>query len=369
LSLRKTNTISERNIIDLVFLKNGIKKVVVKYFGFQGYCQKCLRYLSPSGVRQFGRQQIYGHGFQAWMIYQRLEMRLPYRLIVDGIKEQFGESIDYTTAARCLTYVARHYRETENIIIQNLLASPFICVDETGINIEGNDWYVWVLTNRKYVVFRLTETRETKLVHEILADYNGILVSDFYPGYDSFECRQQKCWVHLIRDLNHDLWKEPFDIEFEILVTAVRDLILPIFESIEKYGLKRRNLKKFKESIPRFYSNMIDEKVYQSELATRYQKRFERYRKSLFQFLEEDRIPWHNNFTENGIRHFAKQRTISGSLYESITHDYLLLLGIKQTCRFQNKSFLKFLLSGEQDIDKFKVPRSKKSTRPVGMPK
>src|SRR5438128_10955353 len=53
----------------------------------------------------------------------------------------------------------------------------------------------------KYLPMKLTETREATIAHEFLINYNGILISDFYPGYDSVRCRQQKCWVHLIRDL------------------------------------------------------------------------------------------------------------------------------------------------------------------------
>ena len=52
------------------------------------------------------------------------------------------------------------------------------------------------------MVFRMTETREAVIVHEFLSDYQGILISDFYPGYDAVKCRQQKCLVHLIRDLD-----------------------------------------------------------------------------------------------------------------------------------------------------------------------
>ena len=48
------------------------------------------------------------------------------------------------------------------------------------------------------------------VAHDFLADYNGTLISDFYPGYDSVQCQQQKCWVHLIRDLNDDLWGNTF---------------------------------------------------------------------------------------------------------------------------------------------------------------
>lgn len=68
-------------------------------------------------------------------------------------------------------------------------------------------------------------------------------------------------------------------------------------------------------------------------------------------------IPWHNNTAENAIRHLAVQRKISGTFFKSAASQYLLLLGITQTCRFQNKSLLKFLLSGEIDIEKFKSPK------------
>ncbi len=51
---------------------------------------------------------------------------------------------------------------------------------------------------------------------------------------------------------------------------------------------------------------------------------------------------------------FLSKRRYQGFFHASVIREYLILLGIKQTCRFQEKSFLKFLLSGEQDVDKFK---------------
>ena len=36
----------------------------------------------------------------------------------------------------------------------------------------------------------------------MLSHFGGVLVSDFYAGYDSINCAQQKCLVHLLRDIN-----------------------------------------------------------------------------------------------------------------------------------------------------------------------
>jgi hypothetical protein len=43
-----------------------------------------------------------------------------------------------------------------------------------------------------------------------------------------------------------------------------------------------------------------------------------------------------------------------------ISGNYLVLLDIKQACRFQGKSFFKFLLSGETDLEKFEARKRKR---------
>jgi hypothetical protein len=170
-------------------------------------------------------------------------------------------------------------------------------------------------------------------------------------------CKQQKCLVHLIRDLNDDLWKNPFNQEYEAFVGSVRNLLVPIFDDVQKYGLKARNLRKHVKRVERFQKTSIDGREYSCDVTAKYQKRFQRYADSLFTFLEGDGIPWNNNTAERAIRHLAVQRKISGSLFQSGAEDYLRLLGVAQTCRFQEKSFLHFLLSGEEDVDQYKSPK------------
>ena len=97
-----------------------------------------------------------------------------------------------------------------------------------------------------------------------------------------------------------------------------------------------------------------------------YQKRFDRYRDSLFTFLTQDGIPWENNMAERAIRQLAVQRKISGSFFKRVAPQYLLLLAISQTCRFQGKSFLKFLLSKDNDVDSFRRTRPIKYSLPWG---
>ena len=365
--LQKSEEMAERTLIDLHFTKSGCRKTITKYVGTKGYCQRCCVYYTPHGIQKLSRQ-LFGHAFQAWTIYQRIILRLPYRVIAQVMEDLFGERASEGTILNFMRHFAEYYAPTEKIQVQRILKSPFIHIDETKLNIQGTDHYVWVFTDGKHVVFRMTETRETTIVHEFLSNYEGVLISDFYPGYDSVRCKQQKCWVHLIRDLNEDLWKAPFDTEFESFIIGVKNLIAPILEAVEKYGLKKRNLNKFKKSIEQFYKRNIVDKDYKSELTIKYQKRFQRYKESLFTFLEQDSIPWNNNTAERALRHLAVQRKISGTFFEHPAPQYLHLLGIAQTCRFQDKSFLKFLISKEKDIDKFRATKHLNISRPIGSP-
>jgi hypothetical protein len=282
------------------------------------------------------------------------------------MEDLFGERASDGSLVRFIEYFAQYYASTENILLQRILESPFVHIDETRLNIRGTDHYVWVFTDGKHVLFKMTETRETTIVHEILKNYKGVLISDFYGGYDSVQCEQQKCLVHLIRDLNEELWNVPFDTEFESFVLEVKNLLVPILEAVGRYGLKKRHLNKFQKLVEQFYKKNIVDRDYKGEASVKFQKRFQRYEQSLFTFLERDSIPWNNNMAERAIRHLAIQRKISGYFFERSAHQYLVLLGIAQTCRFQEKSFLKFLMSGEKDIDKFKATRRLKISTPVG---
>ena len=95
--------------------------------------------------------------------------------------------------------------------------------------------------------------------------------------------------------LDDDLWKHSFHNELEQFVVSVRDLIVPMFDDVERFGLKTMNLRKHKKRVDRFYKHTIEGRQTESDLAEKYNKRFRRYREELFTFLLNDGIPWNNN--------------------------------------------------------------------------
>jgi hypothetical protein len=186
-----------------------------------------------------------------------------------------------------------------------------------------------------------------------LKEFEGVLVTDFYSAYDSIDCPQQRCLIHLIRDLNKNVLQEPFNKEFKEIVRSFTMLLRPIIQTIDRFGLKTRFLKKHKADVTRFFDITLGQK-YETELAQRAQERFRKNQGRLFTFLDYDNVPWNNNNAEHAIKAFAGLRdVIEGPSTREGIGDYLILLSICQTCEYRGIDFLGFLRSGEKRINEY----------------
>jgi hypothetical protein len=201
------------------------------------------------------------------------------------------------------------------------------------------------------VYFFYRPSREGSFLSEMLAPFSGILISDFYTAYDSLPCEQQKCLVHLVRELDEDLLRNPLDEQLKALARSFGTLLRKIIETIDRYGLKKRHLGKHKREVERFvkHAETLDPS---SELAEKYTKRFAKYGGKIFTFLNHDGVPWNNNNAEHAIKRFAKyRRTADGSYTERSLKEYLILASVLETCEFNNVNVLKFLLSKETTLE------------------
>jgi hypothetical protein len=203
------------------------------------------------------------------------------------------------------------------------------------------------------VAFVYSAGREASTPQNVLQKFGGVLVSDFYAAYDSIACAQQKCLIHLMRDINDDLFKQPFNHEMKEIGGLFAELLRPMIASVDRFGLKSRYLRKHRRDVERFYKT-LSRQEYQTEVAAGYRRRFEKNRDRLFTFLDRDGVPWNNNNAEHAIKAFVRLRNIIGgtSTIKGL-REYLILLSISETCKYKGVSFLDFLLSEEADVDTF----------------
>ena len=336
-------------VYDLKFTSSGVKRWVEKYTTFQYRCRKCNKYFLPTRYKKIKKKL--GGNLINWCLYQYAANRQPYQKIIESLSDIFSLSVSLTNLYDSKIEVTNFHKRTFLNLQKKIVTGQFLHADETEIKLQKTRGYVWVFTNMEEVIYIYKESREGDFLHKFLKDFNGILISDFYSAYDSVDCQQQKCLVHLIRDMNDSFYKNPFDEEFKIMVGDFSALLREIIDTIDRFGLKKRFLNKHKKKVDLFFNRVI-QKDYTSEIALQYQKRFKKNYPSLFTFLNYDSIPWNNNNAEHAIKSFAKHRMLfQGRVTESGIKSYLILLSIYQTCRRKGLNFLEFLLSGKRDID------------------
>ena len=125
-------------------------------------------------------------------------------------------------------------------ILERVVKGALVHADETKVHVGGRDGHVWVFTNLEDVAFVYSESRDATTPQTILTNFNGVLISDFFAAYDSIPCAQQRCLVHLMRDLNEALSKQPFNEEMKELTQSFANILKPMIDTLYLYTHPRR---------------------------------------------------------------------------------------------------------------------------------
>ncbi len=351
---RRPDLIHRKFVYDLEIREGGIRRRVVEYTAATHRCPACKTSFLPPRYKRRGHAARYGHSLKCWVVNQHVAHRSSYPVITAMMRDYFGLSVPRPDLCRFMHELAERYAPVRSKIIGELVVGKLLHADETQAKLRsGHTGYVWVFTNMEAVAYVYRDSREGAFLHELLSGFRGVLVSDFYAAYDSLPCRQQKCLVHLIRDLNDDLLSNPFDEEYKSLVADFGHLLRRIIAAVDTHGLKAHLLSKYRGEVDRYF-NSLDARSFRSEVAEKYRTRFLGCRDKLFEFLGHDGVPWNNNNAEHAIKHFANYRVLAdGRMTEDGLNNYLTLLSIYETCKYKGISFLGFLLSGTQDLEAY----------------
>jgi predicted RecB family nuclease len=343
----------DKTLLDIQFGKSGVKKWVTRYIFGRYYCRACN---SPtfSNLNPAWSRPHYGPNLTALAVYLNIGLRISESKTASIFDQLLGINIPGSVIHRFKEKAAEYYSPTYGWILDAVVGGNLIHCDETKIALGNKVGFVWAFTNTEGVAYIYAPNRGGDLIRALLKDFKGVLVSDFYSAYDSVDCPQQKCLIHLIRDLNDELMNEPFNEEMKQLTADFAGLLRSIITTVDRFGLKVRHLHKHKNDVNSFYAN-LSEHTYETETATRYKKRFEKNRDRLFTFLDYYNVPWNNNNAEHAIKAIAHLRRELGAVStQRGIEDYLVLLSVRETCKARGINFLDFLRSREIDLDVFR---------------
>jgi transposase len=180
---------------------------------YAGWCPACQRWWVPRpdlSAVVLGQGQI-GLRLASLIATLRYQGRLPLDVLAALLASLWDLKLSVGGLVRTLARLRQTTEPAFRALQAQARASAVLHMDETGWRENGGNGYVWELATggaMPVVVYAHDRSRAGAVMARLLdGQFSGVLVCDFYCGYNGYPGRIQRCWVHLLRDL-HDLAQE-----------------------------------------------------------------------------------------------------------------------------------------------------------------
>ena len=202
---------------------------------------------------------------------------------------------------------------------EDAMTAPYLCTDATGVLVQAkercrNGHFFVVVAPERHVLFRYTPTHDAKAVDRMLSEYQGYLVADAHVVYDHLYVGGQVvevgCWAHCRRYFFKSLATDP---ERAREALAYLRGLFQIERRIAEFSRHERSTLRNRESRPLvegFFAwceaqalQVLDDTPIAKGIGYARNQR-----KALERFLEDGRLPIHNNVSERELRREAVGR-------------------------------------------------------------
>jgi transposase len=196
---------------------------------------------------------------------------------------------------------------------------PYLCVDATGVLVQQKErcrtGHFWVLVAPgRHVLFEYTRAHNSDAVDDVLAGYQGFLIADAHVVYDHLyatgDVVEVNCWAHCRRYFFKALDSDPERAKVALgFIGALFRIERTLADSPRKKKEKIRD-KRSRPIVDAFFSwcDAEAEKVLDDTPISNGIRYARNQRVGLGQFLEDGRLPIHNNMSELALRREAVGR-------------------------------------------------------------
>jgi transposase len=220
--------------------------------------------------------------------------------------------------AEVLHRINAHAQPVLDALLTEIRVSPAVQADETGWREDGSNGYIWSVSTPTIRYYEYHHSRAGEVIKKLIGDdFEGVLGSDFYAGYNIHQGLHQRCWVHFLRDI-HDLKKlHPDHAELWQWANQVKQLYerakaapapdpqLPITKQhAQRVALQHA----FEQELWQVCAPFAQTQTLMHTLC----ERVERFLPELFVFVAYPGVPSDNNLAERSVRPLVIARKISG---------------------------------------------------------
>ena len=270
----------------------------------------------------------YGPRLQGIAAYLKNYGLLPYQRTAELFEDLFSIPISVGTLVSINELCGQQLEAVNDTIWNALREAAVIGVDETGMSVEGELWWLHVASTELLTYYTAHPKRGRKAIADIgiLPDFDGVAVHDHWQSYFGYGCQHGLCNAHHLRELTfiEEQYGQQWASELQELLLRVKDTVEsavlagraqldgPVrdrfateYEKIIEAGLranppppdtKTKKRGRPKQSKPR---NLL------LRLASRWRE--------VLAFMFDFRVPFTNNQAERDLRMMKVQQKISGT--------------------------------------------------------
>lgn len=297
-----------REVIELV----PAPVVVTEHVYVERRCPRCHGRWLPGpeldGV-VIGQGRL-GVGLLALITVLREELRLPVERLQWYLDALHGLHLSVGAIVGALHTVAQRAEPVVAQIRESIRAGPVLHADETGWREAGHNGYVWTFSTGTARAFVRGGRDRAVLAEAIGADYGGVLISDFYAAYTTYEGRHQYCWAHLLRAIDELTEQHRADPAVVGWGDGVHALYARARACTDPNPAARRRARaEYEAELGALSAPYIGQPAAPQRVLC---ERIHKHLHELFVFVEDPSVPATNNAAERSLRHLVTSRKISG---------------------------------------------------------
>lgn len=323
---------ARRQVVDIPL---AIMAEVIDHLQMQVKCScgHCCKGLFPEKVNA---PVSYGPNILALVSYLSTYQNVPFKRLTDLLETIFGLHISEGSVSNMLNTMRKISRTPYETIRKKVADGKVAGADETGINVNGKNSWLWTFQNSVATYLAFDRSRSHDVVNRNFTreEQGGtVWVTDRWPAYFMGEVGMddhQVCIAHLLRNLTYTMQAFPDDAWSLDMMDLLRD------------SVHRRNTGDTGPDVRTKMEERLDGLLARPPVYTRddgkdteldtLKKGIAKHRDRIFTFLTNPDVPPTNNDSEKALRPAKTKLKVSGCFRtEAGAENYATVASVIQT--------------------------------------
>ena len=256
---------------------------------------------------------MFGNNTIAQVALLKYGDRLPHRKIQDALKRVYGLVISPATIFDLTRRAAGAVASEYDAILNRIRSSSVLYVDETSIEVQGKNHWIWVFATPTETFVVIRKSRGIKVLMEVLTrKFKGTIVCDGWKPYSGFTRHLQRCWAHLLRESKDLAEKIPEAVPLHGALRKIYDQLNDALKNDPPPEVRR-----VLWYLARAMLNQLVKGEYASEKVRKLIGKISNGFEYWFTFVIQPGVEPTNNRAERALREHVVQRKIIGTLRNS----------------------------------------------------